>query len=445
MTVSVQSHCPVPSLRTWLAAALVGLAALCGALPAAAHAEMVELQYKPPAAPAPAPNDLTPIAPTDAAWNPPLFTQPGSLDGNTIPRPGDAGASTTDYVEYARTAPEGTDDRGVLRGTMFVDFDTVNPALPAIVVIHGGLVQGKKCAPYRRVTQWIWARKFTAAGYIVFTVDFPMPSNDKQAGFLGAQLNKGNRGDCAADDGWEPGAKRAQIAIQLAVRSLKEQLRLFAAAHPGNAASPAFAAASKKVVAFGGSSGGHLAARLALRSEDVSSDPTDGPQNRLARRVAGAVGIGTIGECTTHNPVRTMSKFYGFPAFLPGLEKPFAKCGPVVADPLDSPIQFYGSAIVTRNFFGKPERQWSPLSGSGAWGKNIGWDSAVDNRWAKRTCEDLNPGSCTFEVYPVPGTQAHFVFPLATGPPGAADGPTYWDTTIFPKVDKFFRSVKADS
>jgi hypothetical protein len=307
-------------------------------------------------------------------------------------------------------------------------------------------MKGKLCSPAsRRLSQTMWAREFAAKGYIVFLPDFTRPTNDTKTGFLGSLLNKGNPGDCMADDGWEPGAKQAQLSLQLAVRSLKVQLRKFADAHPGDPSAPAFAQASRKVVAFGGSSGAHMAARLALRSEESSGAPGDGPQFQAERRVAAAVGIGGIGECTPNNPLRTFRRIYNVDAFPASYAKPFASCGPVKADAADSPIRFYNGASSYKNWLGKWQRYQSPLTGSGSWGRNIGWDFVGDARWPARTCADLTPGSCTAKVYPVSGTDTHYTFPHAARPPGTKPGsPTYWVSTVFPEVDAFFRSAKAD-
>ncbi|MBJ7472615.1 MAG: hypothetical protein JHD16_15010, partial [Solirubrobacteraceae bacterium] len=211
---------------------LTAAGALCA--PTAASAALVTLQYRPQAAPPPAPADLTPIAPFDAAWNQPTAASSGGLRGNVIPRPGDPSATTTDFVEFNRTVAQGIDEEGPLRGSLMVDFDKLEPGLPAVVAIHGGLPKGKLCSPAsRRLSQTMWAREFAARGYIVFLPDFTRPTNDRISGILGQLLNKGNAGDCMPDDGWEPGAKRAQLSLQLAVRSLKVQLRAFADAHPG--------------------------------------------------------------------------------------------------------------------------------------------------------------------------------------------------------------------
>lgn len=363
-----------------------------------------------------------------------------------IPRPGDPTATTTDFVEFNRTISQGIDEDGPLRGTLMVDFDTVQPGLPVVLAIHGGLVKGELCAPAsRRLTQTLFAREFVAKGYIVFMADFTRPTNDKLAGLLGYLLNNGKAGDCMADDGWEPGAKRAQISLQLAIRSLKTQLKQFAAAHAGAPYAPAFEKASRKVVAFGGSSGAHLAARLALRSEEPSGAAGDGPQFQLERRVAGAVGIAGIGECTTNNPVRNFRRVYGIDAFPSKYSRPFASCGPVLPDPADSPIKFYNGISSYKDWFGKWQRYPSPLSGSGTWGRERGWDFVADARWPQRTCADLNPGSCTSRIFPVAGTDTHQVFPFSARQPGAkASAPTYWQSTVLPEVDAFFRSVKAD-
>lgn len=427
-----------PALLALLVAALV--------VPQAAPAALVTMQYRPATQPPPAAADLTPIAPFDAAWNPPTPASSGGVRGNVIPRPGDPSATTTDYVEFNRTVPQGIDEDGPLRGSLMVDFDKLEPGLPAVVAIHGGLVKGKLCAPAaRRLTQTLFAREFAAKGYIVFLPDFTRPTNDAKSGILGWLMNSGNTGDCMADDGWEPGAKKAQISLQLAVRSLKVQLRQFAQAHPGAPSAPAFDRASRKVVAFGGSSGAHMAARLALRSEDASGAPGDGPQFQNERRVAAAVGIGGIGECTASNPLRNFRRVFGLDAFPASYVKPFASCGTVTPDAADSPIRFYNGASTYKDWFGKWQRYPSPLTGSGSWGRNLGWDFVADARWPARTCEGLSPGSCTAKVYPVEGTNTHYIFPHEARPPGSPTStPTYWQSTVFPEIDALFRSAKSD-
>lgn len=432
----------------------ITLGALLGAcvVPSGAHAAMVKLQFHAAPAVKTAPADLRPIAPGDPAWNQPDPSKPSIVTGNTFPRAGDPAATTTDYVEYWRQAPEGTEDGDPLRGDLLYDPATVEPGLPAIVLIHGGMVRSDLCTPSRRWSQTLWARQFTAKGYIVFMPDFPRPKNDIIKGLIGWLAAPKKRGDCAEDDGWEPGAKAAQVSLQLAVRSFKQQLHDFAVDHPEpSVAASAFEQASRKVVAFGGSSGGHLSARLALRSDEPSHIPGDSSALHLERRVAGAVGIASIGDCTTNNPLRNFSKLYGIPAFPPPTPKPFATCGPIKADALDSPIRFYTGTIVLKGWDGKWYRMPSPFSGAPGWGSNLGWDTVVDARWPKRTCEDLNavnPGTCTAETYPVDSMKAHFVFPFDTRPPGSDPDttPTYWESSVFPKIDAFFRSsaVKSD-
>ena len=431
-----RGHLPALTIAAFVVASLV---------PSSASAAMVTMQYRPPSAPPPAPTDLTPIAPFDAAWNPPTPATTGGLRGNTIPRPGDPSATTNDFVEFWRTQPEGIDEMGPLRGSIMVDFDKLQPGLPAVVAIHGGLVKGPPCSPdTRRLSQTYFAREFAAKGYIVFLPDLTRPTNDKITSFAGMLLSGGSKGDCMADDGWEPGAKRAQISLQLSIRSLKRQLALFAGAHPGTPAASAFAAASKKVVAFGGSSGGHFAARLALRSEDRSGAADDGPQFQTERRIAGAAGIGAIGECTANNPVRNFRKAYGLDAFPRQYVKAFSGCGPVAPEATDSPIRFFTGISAYRDFW---TRKWkaypSPLTGSGGWGANLGWDNVVDARWSKRTCEDLGPQRCVAKTFLVDGTNTHANFPHNARPPGTT-GPTYWQSTVLPEIDAFFRTVKAD-
>lgn len=407
---------------------------------------MVTLQYRPPSAPPPAATDLTPIAPLDPAWNPPTPASTGGLRGNTIPRAGDPAATTNDYVEYWRTQPQGIDEMGPLRGSIMVDFDKLEPGLPAVVAIHGGLVAGPPCSPdSRRLSQTYFAREFAAKGYIVFLPDLTRPTNDRITSFAGILLSGGTKGDCMADDGWEPGAKRAQISLQLSVRSLKRQLELFADTHPGTPAASAFATASKKVVAFGGSSGGHFAARLALRSEDVSGAPDDGPQFTTERRIAGAAAIGAIGECTANNPVRNFRKAYGLDAFPSQYVKAFSGCGPVAPAADDSPIRFWTGLSAYRDPWTRKYKPYpSPLTGSGAWGTNLGWDNVVDARWPKRTCEDLGGAPrCIAKTFLVDGTNTHANFPHNARPPGTT-GPTYWQSTVLPEIDAFFRTVKSD-
>lgn len=424
------------------------IAALAAVLvPPTANAALVTLQYRPTQAAPPAPADLTPIAPFDAAWNPPTPASSGNPRGNVIPRTGDPSATTTDFVEFARTVPQGIDEVGPLRGSIMVDFDKLEPGLPAVVAIHGGMVAGPPCSPTsRRLSQTSWARLFAAKGYIVFLPDFTRPTNDKKASFLGWLLRKGKPGDCMADDGWEPSAKRAQISLQLSVRSLKTQLARFAAAHPGTPAGEAFAAASDRVVAFGGSSGGHMAARLALRSEDSSGAPGDGPQLATERRVAGAVAIDSIGECTRTNGARNARKVYGLDSFAAPAVKAFAGCGPVAPDALDSPVKFFNGLSSYRDWTGKWRKYTSPITGSGGWGPQIGWDGVVDARWSRATCDDLGPALCTFETFPVAGLDTHYIFPHNARPPGAPkNSPTYWESTVFPKVDAFYRATKSDA
>jgi hypothetical protein len=409
-----------------------------------ASAAMTKLQFRAAPGSLAAPADLHPIAPTDPAWNAPDPARPSERTGNRFERAGDPAATTTDYVEYFRTIPQGREDGVPLRGDLLYDPERVEPGLPAIVLIHGGMVRSDLCTPSRRWSQTMWALDFTARGYIVFMPDFPRPKNDVQKGLIGWVLAPRARGDCSADDGWEPGAKAAQISLQLAVRSLKAQLRNFAQDHPGGTDAQAFDAASRKVVTFGGSSGGHLAARLALRSEEASAEPGDSSARWLERRIAGAVGIGAIGECTRHNPLRNFSKVYGLQAF-PAPKFPFGACGPIDADPNDSPIRFFTGVIALEGWNGRWSRMPSPLSGAPGWGSNLGWDTVVDARWPLRTCQDLNPGSCVAETYPVGSTRAHFIFPHAAAPPGAEeDAPSYWTTTVLPKIDAFYRSVRAD-
>ncbi|MBJ7472098.1 MAG: hypothetical protein JHD16_12390, partial [Solirubrobacteraceae bacterium] len=68
-----------------------------------------------------------------------------------------------------------------------------------------------------------------------------------------------------------------------------------------------------------------------------------------------------------------------------------------------------------------------------------------DARWPQRTCEDLNPGMCVAKVYPVAGSDTHFVFPHNARPPGAKGSvPTYWVSTVLPEVDALFRAAKSD-
>lgn len=429
-----------------LAALLIAVSTAICFVPPSANAAMVVLQYRPPSAPPPAPADLTPIAPFDAAWNPPTPASTGGLRGNTIPRPGDPSATTTDYVEFWRTQPQGIDEAGPLRGSIMVDFDKLEPGLPAVVAIHGGLVAGPPCSPdSRRLSQTLFAREFAAKGYIVFLPDLTRPTNDKLTSFAGMLLSGSTtKGDCMADDGWEPGAKRAQISLQLSVRSLKRQLALFAGSHPGTPAGTAFAAASKKVVAFGGSSGGHFSARLALRSEDSSGAADDGPQFNTERRIAAAAAIGAIGECTPRNPVTNFRKAYGLDAFPRQYLKAFSGCGPVTPERGDSPIRFYTGLSAYRDPW---TRKWkpypSPLTGSGGWGTNLGWDNVVDARWAKRTCEDLGPQRCVARTFLVDGTNTHANFPHNARPPGTT-GPTYWQSTVLPDIDAFFRAARSD-
>lgn len=436
-------------LRGFLPALVISAAAACCCLPATASAAMVTLQYHPQPAAPPAPADLTPIAPFDAAWNPPTPSSTGGLRGNTIPRPGDPSATTTDFVEYWRTQPEGIDEMGPLRGSIMVDFDKLEPGLPAIVAIHGGLMAGIPCSPdSRRLSQTFFARYFAAKGYIVYLPDLTRPTNDKLTSFAGLLLTGGKiKGDCMADDGWEPGAKRAQVSLQLSVRSLKRQLKLFADAHPGTPAATAFAAASTKVVAFGGSSGGHLAARLALRSEGSTGPADAGPEFALERRVAGVAAIGAIGECTANNPVRNFRRAYGLDAFPPQYQRAFAGCGPVAPEPSDAPIRFYMGISAYRDWFTRKWRPYaSPLTGSGGWGTNLGWDSVADARWPKRTCEDLGGAPrCVAKTYLVDGTNTHANFPHNARPPGApGTTPTYWESTVLPEIDAFFRTAKSD-
>lgn len=433
--------------RGHLPALLIAAAAATCVAPPTASAGLVALQYHPTAAPPPAPADLTPIAPFDAAWNPPTASSTGGLLGNVIPRPGDPAATTTDYVEFDRTVPQGIDEEGPLRGTIMVDFDKLEPGLPAVVAIHGGLPKGKLCGPAnRRLSQTLFAREFAAKGYIVFLPDFTRPTNDKIKGLFGWLLAQNKQqGDCMPDDGWEPGAKRAQLSLQLGVRSFKKQLRRFADTHPGTPAGDAFGQASKKVVAFGGSSGAHLAARLALRSEESSGAPGDGPQFQKERRVAAAIAIGAIGECTPSNPVRNFRKISGLDAFPKQYAKPFAGCGPVTPDAADSPIRFYMGVSVYRDFWTRKfVRYASPLSGSGGWGSNLGWDFVGDARWQQRTCDDLGAAKCVAKTYPVEGMDVHARFPHDARPPGNKSAPTYWQSTVFPEVDAFLRTVKAD-
>lgn len=425
----------------WISALALGLT--LGPV-SAASAAMTKLQFRAAPTSLATPADLRPIAPGDPAWNAPDPSRPSDKTGNRFTRPGDPSATTTDYVEYFRTVPQGREDGVPLRGDLLYDPEHVEPGLPAIVLIHGGMVRSDLCTPSRRWSQTMWALDFTARGYIVFMPDFPRPKNDVQKGLIGWLLAPKARGDCAADDGWEPGAKAAQISLQLAVRSLKHQLRLFAEDHPDGPAAQAFDAASRKVVSFGGSSGGHLAARLALRSEDPSAAPGDSPDRWLERRVAGAVGIGAIGECTRHNPLRNFSKVYGMQAF-PAPKLPFGSCGPLEPDAKDSPIRFFTGVVALKGWDDRWYRMPSPLSGAPGWGRDLGWDTVVDARWPLRTCEDLTPGTCTAETYLVPSSRAHFIFPHATNAPGAPEGtPSYWDSTVLPKIDAFYRSVKAD-
>lgn len=438
-----------------LVALLSGLSSLLLIVVPSAQAAWTKLQFTPPPAALDQAAELTPIAPGDAAWNPPPFSGIGDPRGNTIVRDGDPAASTTDYVEFARTLPQGRDEFGPLRGDLLVDFERVQPGLPAIFVIHGGLVAGEICSGQRRATQHLWANEFTKLGYIVFMPDLKRPTNDRNKGVFGQILNPKGRGDCMADDGWEPGATRAQVSLQLGVRALKTMLGKYAAAHPQDArAASAFEQASRKVVAFGGSSGGHFAARLALRSDDSSGAPgDDGPAHRLERRVAGAVAIGSIGECTPSNPVRNFSKFYGLFAFPFPVIQPWKQCGPVQPDADDSPIKFYmGAAHIHNRYLGARtnSRSWvrwdSPLSGAPGWGRNLGWDTVVDGRWAARTCDDMPPDvSCTTKILPVADGVVHPIFPYLSRSPGQPQSaPTHWEAVVRDEVDAFFRSVKAD-
>lgn len=424
---------------------------------APAQAGWVKLQFKAPPASLSEPADLAPIAPGDPGWNPPTFGGIGNVRGNTIPRPGDPAAATTDYVEFARQHPQARDELGPLRGDLIVDFEKVKPGLPAIYIIHGGLTSGEVCSGNRRASQLIWANEFTKLGYIVFLPDLVRPTNDRDKGLFGSILNPRGRGDCMADDGWEPGAKKAQISLQLGVRSFKQSLARFATDHPGYPEiASAFDQASRKVVAFGGSSGGHFAARLALRSEDVSGVPGDGPAQRAERRVAGAVAIGSIGECTAGNPVRNFSKFYGVFAFTWPVWQPWKTCGPVTLDQGDSPIKFYmGASYFPSPIYKKRSdpKSWllwpSPLSGAPGWGRDIGWDTVVDGRFAKRTCEDMQKAdlACTATVMPVPDPLVHPMFPYFSRSPGQPNtAPTHWEARVKGEIDAFYRSdqIKAD-
>lgn len=454
-TPAVTLDRPTPRALARAIALAVGLALSLGLLAATpASAGMTKLQYKLPPASLSEPADLTPIAPTDPEWNQPTFSGIGNPYGNRIERAGDPDGATTDYVEFARQYPQARDEIGPLRGDLLVDFETVKPGLPAIYVIHGGLVVGEVCSGMRRATQTFWAHEFTKLGYIVYMPDLVRPTNDRAKGLFGAILKPKGPGDCMADDGWEPGAKRAQISLQLGVRSFKQQLRRFAEAHPEYPqVASAFDQASRKVVAFGGSSGGHFAARLALRSEDVSGAPDDGPQFRTERRVASAVAIGSIGECTKSNPVRNFSKLYGLFAFPHPIIQPWKKCGPVAPDAKDSPIKFYMGAAYGPSLFNKNRKdpkawvRWdSPLSGAPGWGRNVGWDTVVDGRWAERTCEDLRPTvSCTTKIYPVPHPIVHPLFPHESRSPGQSqDAPSHWESGVRDEIDAFFKTAKAD-
>lgn len=321
-----------------------------------------------------------------------------------------------DYVEYARDTPDGYRYNGrALRADLWVDPDRVVPGRPAILLMHGSIVDAPACGNAGRVYMEGAARDWAQRGYIVLNIDWRMaaPSTDvvkdpalDSASMFSDVLNTSSYdGDCAPDRGVQEVLTQAQDSAQSAVKALKSMLSGYADNDPE---ARAFSLASNRVAAMGHSLGGHLATRLALRSSGEDDS------------VVAAAAFSSIGDCTPSSKVRDFSSIsvMGLPllrtsSFPNG--RMWGDCEVVQPTATSAPVRLYNAVAANRYWL----FQWrwsvtnSPLSGSGGWGPNMGWDGIVDARWPQETCNDVNAakGSCGSYRYLSSSTAPHNSFP----------------------------------
>lgn len=357
----------------------------------------------------------------------------GSSFPNVIPLTGSstsgcgltAGYPAVDYVPYAPTFAYGRDwdhttsAPSYLKGDFWIDKAKVKTNGPAIVLMHGGIVADpaglasgqSACTGSRRRAAYMTtlAQSLAARGYPVFTIDFRVaaPTSDVTkatnpftgqpvAPPLDPNFPADYPGDCLPDAGWEPAAQAAQYSTQLAIRSFKTQLRSYNGGQLNSA--------SNRIVTMGVSTGGHLAIRAAMRSEEgAAADVVGGTQ--ASRRVSGAIGISTLGDCTASNTIRSFA--------------PFATCGGATGVPVeagDPPLRLFNAyRQIVQGFQVKAQR---PPSGN-----YLGWDGVVEAQWPNAFCSDYAAAGndCIFRRKGTLNQYPHKNYPASTGTGGSAE------------------------
>lgn len=354
-------------------------------------------------------------APQKMAFMPPPVDSSEAYD--TTPR---APGSGVDYVQFARDRAAGAQHDGEpLAGELWIDPETITPGRPAILLMHGSIVDAVQCGSHGRGSMSSTAAEWAQRGYIVFNIDWRMapPRSDvvKDPALRAADALMGTAdypGDCAPDFGVGADMRYAQASAQAAVVSLKEMLGQYAEQHPEDRA---FAHASRNVAAIGHSLGGHLATRLALRSNPPSGD-------RPSDRIVAAVGTASVGDCTPRNSILDYRKIKvgnltletsSFPA-----SRMWGSCDVVTPMADAAPIRLYNAVSAYR--YWSWTWRWaatpSPFAGSGGWNPNLGWDGIVDARWPNETCGDVTAagGDCKALRYQVADQFAHNKFPRAS-------------------------------
>ncbi len=505
----------IPNPRRLLTAACLATPLL---VTAPAPAAPVQLRFQAPAATtAPTNYNVTPYLPSCAQNVTPCDSNTPSNSAPYVQYARDDSAATPESVGtkgFKKKYGLDYDNSTPLEGDVWVDYAALSapgrPAeLPVVMLLHGGIMGSKTLDQMRPKGSdpWLpdqsdpctyngrwggmmkrWVDNLTSRGYIVFNGSFRRGNRALYDTFTEPLLAQSTGlfsfpkpagpGDCLPDnkptdpnqpetasDDWETIAKESQISAQLAVRSLKWMMKGYAQRYTGVAAAQPtlFENASRKVVVFGHSYGGHLATRLALRSEDDESAGTT-----ASRRISGAATTGTFGECTASNPARTWQRVKRlsngqWESLVYPL--PFANCDEPADPATDAPIVMH-QARPYYQFAGQVE--FSQLCGpsqtdcANGWGDgNLGWDRALDNRWPAGFCTGQNAGGssphvpnttiarCQFAAYPVmPTGYPHNDFPFSARNQwnqSAPGGGGYHANAVTNSVDGLFRNAQLPS